>query len=230
MGKRGRIAAVIGLGLLGACTRWVDDPLAVRDVYWGLSPNPVYRGELPRVLYSAQEVPDKQGLLYTSMFDSEVASQYSGRALVATDPGGVHDALAETLYAIDPDTAPPREPNPTGIMSGWAGAGYGARRATAEMAIAIRDAVASDGSAALKQHGPEAAACADNTVQRADRVAALSRQALEAPTDEALLQETHDVAWQLLRGPNGGADPATCGLEQVKRDLDPLAPPTGTGY
>ena len=229
MVRGGRLAAVIGLGLLGACTRVVDDPLAVHSVYWGLTPNPVYRGELPRVLYSAEKVPDKQGLLYTSMFESEVATQYAGRAVVATYPGEVHDALAEVLYAIDPDTAPPREPNPTGIMSGWAGAGYGARRATAEMANAIRDAVASDGSAALKQYGPEAAACTENTLRRADRVAALSRQALGTPTDEALLQQIHDVAWELLRGPKAGTDSATCGLEQVKRDLDPLARSTGEG-
>jgi hypothetical protein len=164
------------------------------------------------------------------MFDSEIASQYTGRAVVRSHPDDVHDALAEAMYAIDPDTAPPRTPNPTGIESGWAGSGYGARRATAEMRTAIRDAAASDGSAALRQHGSEAAGCADNTLQRIDRVAALGRQALAEPADQALLQQAHDVAWQLLRGQNDGADPATCGLEQVKRDLAPLAPSTKTGY
>ena len=229
MGKGGRIAAVIGLGLLGACTRLVDDPLAVHSVYGGLTPNPVYRGELPRVLYSDAQTPDKQGLLYTSMFESEVASQYAGLAASAEVPSDVSSGLGEVLYAIDPDAAPSWGPKSTGIVSGWAGAGYGARRATGEMADAIRGALASDGSAALKQYGPEAATCADNTLRRVDQVATLSQQALAGPPDQAALEQIDEVARELLRGSDSGADAATCGLEQARRDLEPLARPTGQG-
>ena len=106
MVRSARLAVVVGLGLLGACTRLVDDPLAVHDVYWGLAPNPTYRGELPLVLFSAPETPAKQGLLYTAMFESEVATQYSGRAAANDDPDDVRSALGEVLYAVDPAEAP----------------------------------------------------------------------------------------------------------------------------
>jgi hypothetical protein len=229
MRKAGRIAAIVGLAMLGACARLVDDPFAVHNIYQGLTPNPVYRGELPRVLYSDPEVPDKQGLLYTSMFESEVAAQYSGLAVTAERPSEAQSQLEEVLYAIDPAVAPPNVSTPT--ASGWAGAGYGARRATGELAAAIRNGVASDGSAALRQYGPEAAGCADNTLHRADQVATLSQQALEGPAEQSdLLQQIHDIARQLLRGSDAGTDPATCGLEQTKRDLDPLAQSPGPGY
>jgi hypothetical protein len=221
MGRAGRIAAVVGFAALGACTRLVDDPLAVHSIYGGLTPNPVYRGELPRVLYSDADVPDKQGLLYTSMFESEVASQFSGLAATAERPSEAESQLEEALYAIDPDLMP-QSSAPT--ASGWAGAGYGARRAAGELATAIQNAVASDGSAALRQYGPEAAGCAENTLHRADQVATLSQQALEGAAPQSdQLQQIYEIARQLLRGSDAGTDPATCGLEQTKRDLDPLA-------
>ena len=230
MAKGGRVAAIVGVGLLGACTRVVDDPLAVHDVYWGLSPNPVYWGELPRVLWSAPETPAKQGLLYTSMFESEVAAQYAGRAAAAEDPDDARSALGEVLYAIDPAEAPPWGAKSAGIVSGWAGGGYGARRAAGELAAAIRDASASDGSATLTEVGPQAAVCADNTVRRADQIVTLSHEALEAPAGRpGLLQQIHELARQLHQGSDSGADSATCGLRQAKRDLDRLARPTRGG-
>jgi hypothetical protein len=228
MVKAARLAAVVGLGLLGACTRVVDDPLAVHDVYWGLSPNPVYRGELPRVLWSAPATPAKQGLLYTSMFESEVAAQYAGRAAADQDPSLVRSALGEVLYAIDPAEAPSWGAKSSGIVSGWAGGGYGVRRSAGEMAAAIRGA--GDGSAALREAGPQAAACADNTLRRADQIASLSHQAIEgAAAQPALLQQIHDLARQLHQGSGNAADSATCGLQQAKRDLDRLAGPSQGG-
>jgi hypothetical protein len=225
-----RLAAILGLGLLGACARMVDDPLAVHDVYWGLSPNPVYQGELPQVLWSAPQTPANQGLLYTSMFESEVAAQYASLAAAAQDPDVVRSDLGEVLYALDPAEAPPWGAKSTGIVSGWAGGGYGARRATSEMATDIRDAVAVDGSPALRQYGPEAAACADNTLHRADQIVTLSQQALEAPADQgALLKQIYDVARELHHGSDSGTDPATCGLRQTKHDLDQLPRPTPGG-
>jgi len=224
-----RLAVVLGLGLLGACARLVDDPLAVNDIYGGLSPNPVYRGELPQVLWSAPETPANQGLLYTSMSESEVAAQYASLAAAAQDPDVVRSDVGEVLYALDPADAPPWGAKSTGIVSGWAGGGYGARRATSEMATDIRDAVAADGSPALRQYGPEAAACADNTLHRADQIVTLSQQALGAPADQqALLKQIYDVAGELHHGSDNGTDRATCGLRQVKHDLDQLPrQPTG---
>jgi hypothetical protein len=223
MVKGGRLVAVVGLGLLGACARLVDDPLAVHNVYWGLSPNPVYRGELPQVLWSAPDTPANQGLLYTSMSESEVAAQYASRAAAAADPSDVRSNLGEVLYAVNPAEAPPWGAKSTGIVSGWAGGGYGVQRATSEMATDIRNAVAADGSPALKQYGPEAAACGGNTLHRTDQVVTLSKQALQAPADQsALLQQIHEVALQLQHGSDSGTDRATCGLRQVKHDLDRL--------
>ncbi len=224
-----RLAAILGLGLLGACTRLVDDPLAVHDVYWGLAPNPTYRGELPLVLFSAPETPAKQGLLYTAMFESEVATQYSGLAAAADTPGDVRSALGEVLYAVDPAEAPDWGGKSAGLVSGWAGGGYGVRRSAGEMATAIRDASAS-GSPALKDAAPQAAACADNTLSRADQIATLSRQALDAATGQpALLEQIHDIARQLHEGAGTASDNATCGLQQAKRDLDRLARPAEGG-
>ena len=224
MVRGGRLAVVVGLGLLGACTRLVDDPLAVHDVYWGLAPNPTYQGELPTVLFSAPETPAKQGLLYTAMSESEVAAQYSGRAAAKEDPNDVRNALGEVLYAIDPDEAPAWDAKSAGIVSGWAGGGYGVRRAAGEMTAAIHNA--GDGSAALREAGPVAAACGDNTLHRADQIAALSHQALDAGAGEpALLQQIHDLALQLHAGSDHGTEPATCGLQQAKRELDRLVSP-----
>lgn len=230
MVRGARFAAVIGLGLLGACTRVVDDPFAVHDVYWGLSPNPVYEGALPRVLWSAPETPAKQGLLYTSMAEAEVAAQYSSFAAAAQDPSDVRSSLGEVLYAVDPEEAPPWGAKSTGIVSGWAGGGYGVLRAAGEMATDIRDASASDGSATLAEVGPQAAGCADNTVRRADQIVSLSQEALEAPAGQpGLLEQIQQIAQQLHQGADGGTDSATCGLQQIKRDLDRLARPTQGG-
>jgi hypothetical protein len=221
-----RFVVVIGLGLLGACARLVDDPLAVHNVYWGLTPNPVYQGELPTVLWSSPDTPDKQGLLYTSMFESGVAAQYSDLAAAAEDPSDVRDALGEVLYAIDPTAAPAGGGKEAGILSSWAGNGYGLRRSAGEMAAAIRDGSAG-GSPTLGEIAPEAAACADNTVRRGDQILTLSQQALDAAGDQPLLQQIQDLARQLHQG--AGDSPATCGLQQAKRDLDRLARPTTGG-
>ena len=43
-------------------------------------------GELPAVLFAAEDTPANQGLLYTAMHEAEVAAQYAGRAAAAGDP------------------------------------------------------------------------------------------------------------------------------------------------
>jgi hypothetical protein len=225
MVRSARVVGVVGLGLLGACT---NDPLAVYSVYGGLSPNPTYEGELPQVLWSAPDTPANQGLLYTAMAESEVASQYAGRALARRDdPGQVRSAIGDVLYAIDPEQAPPWEAKSAGIVAGWAGLGYGVKRAVGDMAEQLRDrSGASSALPALAEYGPRAAGCADNTLGRADQVMALGQQAIEgAPGTELepLLEQLEGVANELNRGA-GATHEQECGLEQAKRYLDHVGP------
>ena len=226
-----RLAAIAGLGLLGACARPVDDPLAFHDVYWGLAPMPDYDGPLPEVLWSAPETPARQSLLYTAMVDAEVAAQYAGRARAAEDPALARTALGEMLFALDPDAAPDWEAKATGIVRGWAGTGYGLRRAAAGMADEIRAAAAADDAPpALAESALPAARCADNALKWSERIVLLSREAVAAPAlgAEPVLQQIQELATQLNHGsldPAGDApaDPE-CGLGQAVRFLEPLTP------
>lgn len=165
------IAIIIGLGLLGACTRPVDDPLAAHSIYWGLDPMPTYEGELPRVLFSADDTPAKQGLLYSSMRDAEVAAQYAGRALARLDePGEAEQAIGEVVHALEPAAAPDLAIRDAGFVPGWAGRDYGLQRGVRNMAEEMRAAIDSgSASPALREYGPRAEGCTDNTRDRAAR-------------------------------------------------------------
>jgi len=226
-----RLGAIAALALLAACTRPVDDPLAVHSIYWGLDPMPVYDGPLPQVLWSAPGTPAKQSLLYTAMVDAEVAAQYAGRALAAEDATSVRTALGELLFAIDPEVAPDWQAKETGIVRGWAGTGYGLQRAATGMAAQIRAAAAEDDApTVLAQAALPAARCADNALQWSARIVVLTREAAAAAALEAdpLLQQIQELATQLNQGsldPVGAApaDPQ-CGLGQAVRFLEPLAP------
>ena len=229
-----RLVALAGLGLLAACQHPFDDPLAANSIYGGLAPMPDYQGPLPRVLWSASDTPAKQGLLYTAMIDGEVASQYAGRALAAQDATVTRGALGEVVYAIEPGDAPDWDAKSAGIVRGWAGTGYGLRRAAADMAGEIREATEDEPVGALAEDGPAAALCADNTVERADRLLALSRDALDAAAiqSQPLLRQIQDLADQINQGAGGGAADAAaadpeCGLQQAERYLERLAPRPG---
>jgi hypothetical protein len=232
MVKGGRIAAVVGLGLLGACTRPVEDPLAAHSIYWGLYPMPEYEGELPEVLFSAYDTPAKQGFLYTSMHTSEVAAQYVDRALARLEePGEPEEAITEVVYALEPAAAPQRTAEDPGTVAGWAAHGYGLRRALRNMVEEIAAASESTtASAALRQYGPRAAGCAENTLERADRLLALSQQILAGERVRALeptLRQLDMLAEELNQGaPSPGE--GGCGLEEVKRYLDEVTPPAGS--
>lgn len=227
--KGARIAAVIGLGLLGACTRLVDDPLAGHGIYWGLEPMPEYQGELPEVLFSADDAPTKQGFLYTSMHNGEVAAQYADRALARLDePGEVEEAIGEVVYALEPAAAPELTAGDYGIVAGWASHGYGLRRALRnmieEIAAASQSTAASD---TLRQDGPRAAGCAENTLERADRLLALSQQILageQGTAVEPTLRQLDVLAEELNRGAPAPGE-GGCGLEEVERHLDPVEAP-----
>jgi hypothetical protein len=229
MVKGGRIAAVVGLALLGACTRPIEDPLAAHSVYWGLEPMPEYQGELPEVLFSTHDTPTKQGFLYTSMHDGEVAAQYADRAHARLDEAGeVEEAIAEVVYALEPAAAPALTAGDYGIVAGRASHGYGLRRALRNMIEEIAAASqATAASAALREYGPRAAGCAENTLDRADRLLALSQQILareQGRAAEPTLRQLAVLAGELNRGaPSPGE--GGCGLEEVERHLDPVEAP-----
>jgi hypothetical protein len=229
MVKRGRIAAVVGLGLLGACTRPIEDPLAAHGIYWGLYPMPEYEGELPEVLFSAYDTPAKQGFLYTSMHSGEVAAQYVDRALARLDePGEAEEAIAEVVHALEPTAAPEVAAGNPGNVPGWAAHGYGLRRALRNMIDEIAAASQSTAaSAALRQDGPRAAGCAENTLERADRLLALSQQVLaggQGRAAEPTLRQLDMLSEELNEGAPAPGE-GGCGLEEVERYLDPVEAP-----
>jgi len=232
MVKGGRIAAVVGLGLLGACTRPVEDPLAAHSIYWGLYPMPEYQGELPEVLFSADDTPTKQGFLYTSMHDGEVAAQYVDRAVARlNEPSEVDKAIAEVVYALEPAAAPERTAEDPATVPGWAAHGYGLRLALRNMIEEIAAASQSTAaSPALREYGPRAAGCAENTLDRADRLLALSQQILageQGRVAEPTLRQLDMLAEELNQGaPSPGE--GGCGLEEVKRYLGEVTPPAGS--
>ena len=218
---RGRILCVAGGLWLAGCAQ---DPLAERSIYWGLSPFERPTGSLVRVLEFDSETPAKQGLLYTSMRDAEVAATYSGRALARLDePGETASALGEVIYAIEPAAAPQWDAKDYGFVPGWGSQGYGLRRVLNRMAAEL--AAATDegpAAAALGQHVAPALRCTENTQGRADRVLSLSRGALaegggvaSAPT----LEQIKETAEALNRGVPAPGE-SGCGLQEVERQLN----------
>jgi hypothetical protein len=232
---RGRLLCAMGILWLASCTQ---DPLAEHNVYWGLSPFERPSGPLVRVLDTDSATPAKQGLLYTSMRDAEVAATYTDRAIARQDePGETQEAMAEVIYAIEPAAAPPWDPGPWhdagyGLVASWASHGYGLQRALDGMSAEL--AGVSEGGplgAALRQHVPPALRCTENTQDRAAQVLALSRQSLgegggTAPVPR--LEEIKELAEALNRGVPA-PDEAGCGLREVERRLDEVVPADETG-
>jgi hypothetical protein len=227
---RGRFLCAVGVLWMTGCTQ---DPLARYNVYWGLSPFDPPMGPLVRVLDTSSDTPAKQGLLYTSMRDAEVAALYAGRALARIDePGETESALGEVVYAVEPAAAPAWEAKDYGFVPGWASHGYGLQRALNGMAAELAG-MSEEGpvGAALRQHVPPALRCTENTQDRAEQVLALSRQVLAegAGTDPVpTLEQIREVAEALNRGVPA-PDEAGCGLQEVERQLDEVVPREGTG-
>jgi hypothetical protein len=222
---RGRILCAASVLWLAGCTQ---DPLAVHSVYWGLTPFERPTGPLVRVLDTDPATPDKQGLLYTSMRDAQVAASYADRALARLDePGETESALGEVIYAIAPAVAPPRNPEDYAFGPNWASHGYGLRRSldrmAGEVAAATERAAA---SAALREQGPPALRCTENTRERAERVLALSRQALEGEAAAVpALEQIKEQAEALNRGVPAPGE-SGCGLQEVERRLNQAVPAT----
>lgn len=219
----------LGLMLLAGC----QDPIARASLYGGLAPFNPPTGELVEVLDTSSATPAKQGLLYTAMQDAEFAGQYAGRALARLgEPGQTTTAVGEVIYAIEPAEAPDWEAKQGGFVAGWGSRGYGLRRALNGMAAQIGDASEqSSASAALREHGPRALQCTENTLHRADRVLAMSQQVLatgQAADTEATLRQLKELAEALNRG-LPSPDESGCGLEDVKRYLNQVVPDVRPG-
>ena len=218
----GRGMSVIGLLLLAGCTH---DPLAEAEVYPGLVEVAAPEGELKPVLFSAEDAPAHQSLLYVAMYDAAVAGQNAGLAQAAASLEEVKTKVGEVLYAIDPEFAPAWPAKTVGIVEVWAGTGYGLRRAVArmieEISAALEDGTA---SAALRAYGPRAIRCAENTLDRAQQAVVLGGQVLAAGLEielEPILRELEEVATAL----NGGVpspDDEGCGLQQAHLYLDQI--------
>ena len=225
----GRRMSLIGLLLLAGCAH---DPLAEAEVYPGLVEVEAPTGELTSVMFSADDAPAHQGLLYVAMYDAAVAGQNAGLAQAAASLEEVKTKVGEVLYAIDPAVAPAWPAKTTGVVEVWAGTGYGLRRAVRgmidEITAALEDGTA---SAALRSSGPRAIRCAENTLARAERAIALGQQTLAAGSDtelEPILRELEDVATALNNG-MPSPDDEGCGLQQAYLYLNELGPYVAEG-
>jgi hypothetical protein len=211
----GRGMTVVGLLLLAGCAQ---DPLAQANLYPGLVEVEAPEGELEPVLFSADDAPAHQSLLYVAMYDAAVAGQNAGLAQAAASLEEVKTKAGEVLYAIDPGLAPAWPAKVTGIVQLWEGTSYGLRRAVGRMIEEIRAALDADTtSAALRLYGPRAIRCAENTLERAERVVALSQRVLAAGPEselEPVLRELEDVAIALNDGVPSPDDEG-CGLQQA---------------
>lgn len=211
----GRGTSAIGLLLLAGCAQ---DPLARANVYPGLVAVEAPAGELTPVMFSADDAPARQGLLYVAMYDAAVAGQNAGLARGSGDVAEIETKVGEVLYAIEPEVAPAWPAKTTGIVEVWAGTGYGLRRAVqgmiAEITAALENGTA---SAALRTNGPRAIRCAENTLARADHTAALAQRVLAAAPDaelDPMLRELEEVATALNNGVPSPDDQG-CGLQQA---------------
>ena len=211
----GRGMTVIGLLLLAGCAH---DPLAEAEIYPGLVEAEASEGELKPVLFSADDAPAHQSLLYVAMYDAAVAGQNAGLAQAAASLEEVKTKVGEVLYAIEPGLAPAWPAKTTGIVQLWDGTSYGLRRAVGRMIEEIRAALEEGtASAALRMNGPRAIRCAENTLERAERSVALAQSVLAAGLDtelEPILRDLEEVATAL----NGGVpspDDEGCGLQQT---------------
>ena len=211
----GRSVSAIGLLLLAGCAQ---DPLARANVYPGLVEVEAPAGELTPVLFSTDDTPARQGFLYVAMYEAAVAGQNASLARGAAGPEEVKTKIGEVLYAIEPEVAPAWPAKATGIVEVWGGTGYGLRRALRGMIEEINAAL-EDGtaSASLRRYGPRAIRCAENTLARAEQVAALGQRVLAAGSDtelDPLLRELEEVAIALNNGVPSPDDEG-CGLQQA---------------
>jgi hypothetical protein len=186
---------------------------------------------LDQVLVRADDTPGRQGYLHVAMVESAVAAQYAGLARAAGDDlETIRSALGEMVYALDPRRAPDWQAKSAGLVNGWAGRGYGVRRAS-ERAAEELEAATTSGSAStlLQEVGPRARRCLTNTSQRADRLLAMGEEAMASSSVtqlSGLLPSIEILARELNDGTAGsGSTAAGCGLRQAAQELRTVVPP-----
>lgn len=180
---------------------------------------------LQRILATSQHTPAYQGLLFVAIKDAEAATQNAGRAVAAADNlAEVRSSLGEVVYAVAPEAAPDWRAKQAGLIPGWAATGYGVRRAVREMAAELRALDGGFGDAPA-----QALVCAENTLQRAERLLDLTRRALETKSTEqlnGLMAQIEDLAVALTEGRDVDNDDVIeveqgeCGLQAVQTLLE----------
>jgi hypothetical protein len=181
---------------------------------------------LRRVLVSDRDVPAKQGLLYMAMQDAEVALQSAGYAAVADEPADAKNRVNNVLHAIDPSFPGTPTVTSSGVAAFWPGTGFGLRRAVAGIADQMRAVSSRHASReqVVTQAG-QVTSCAEETLERVDRMVSLGQQALAAGSAAEmapLLAELERLTDIVLEAPAAEAAGA-CSLEDAKRYLDSLA-------
>jgi hypothetical protein len=210
------------LGLLAGCTS-TDYADGWSQIGFGpASP----RADMPLapVLFSFDEAPGLQGLLYTAMVEAEVAYQYATYALANRDDAErVRGSIGEILYALGPELAPDWSAKETGIVPMWAGAGFGLLRALDDAREEIAEA---GGRVAESELTPAILECLNDTERRAEQLATLMQPVLEGTSEpsEAMLEQTLALAQALNQGAEVGGAVGGCGLAQAKVYLDRLVP------
>jgi hypothetical protein len=184
------------------------------------------RADMPLapVLFSFDDAPGLQGLLYTAMVEAEVAKQYATHALANRDDAErVRGSIGEILYALGPELAPDWSAKETGIVSMWAGAGFGLLRALDGMREEIEDA---GGRVAQSELTPAILECLENTERRSEQLATLGRRFLdgEAAPSEGQLEQILVLAKALNQGAEVEAAGGGCGLARAKVHLDRVVP------
>ena len=208
------------LGLLAGCT-FTEYADGWNHIGFGeASP----RADMPLapVLFSVDDAPGHQGLLYMAMVEAEVAGQYATYALADRDDAErVQGSVGEILYALDPALAPDWSAKETGIVPMWAGRGFGLLRALDGMREEIEDA---GGPFAQSELTPTILECLDNTERRAEQLATLARRILDGETPSEMSLEQILV---LAKALNEGAETERaggCGLARAKVYLDRVVP------
>ncbi|HSL69819.1 MAG TPA: DUF4168 domain-containing protein [Longimicrobiales bacterium] len=167
--------------------------------------------------------PNGQGLLPTALAEARVAAQHA--ALAARDNTNL-DAMklhaAHVLHAIDP-----------AAESKGPAAGYGVKKAVSAVVTHIELAAMTEGASAnVKTHAVHIATSARNTLERAERIAALAnqiRQATTAAEAAALVSQLTSLAEQLIAGADGNGDgrigwqEGEGGLQHVEQHINLLA-------
>jgi hypothetical protein len=152
------------------------------------------------VINAFNDTPNGRGLLPTALAEARTAIQHAGLAARNTSNlDAMKQHAGHVLHAVDPGTG-----------TSGPSQGYGVKKAAMAVAAHIELAARVQGAAAsVTQHASHVATSARNTVQRADRIAALVKQiqaATSATDAAALVNQLVSLTEQLIAGADTNAD------------------------